>query len=183
MANDCLYEMKVRGSKEAIQYVIDCLKADYNYSEEKGATHRHFFRIFDCYDDEPIKEIEEGVYEKYIFGYCAWSVSTCMSEGGYYGDCKKNHPDICMGISLAEVTKDQHCVIEVFSEEEGMCFSEHYIYDNGECVCDDTVEIYTGGYNEKGEPTTDIDWDTYDGEFVVFNDHRLGFEEGFAWTI
>ena len=32
MPNYCNYEMKIKGSKEAIQRVIACLEADYNYN-------------------------------------------------------------------------------------------------------------------------------------------------------
>lgn len=179
MPNLCDYDMKIKGSKEAIQRVIDCLKANYDYEEGKPA-HKHFFRVFDCYDEDEFMDEGNGIFSKYVFGDCAWAINCCMISG-YYEEVKKNHPKIFMGTTLAEQSKD--CEIEVFSEEPGCCFSEHYIYKNGECLLDDCVEIEQGGYGEDGKPTTDIDWDTYDGDYLIFNDHRDGLEGSYKWEI
>lgn len=180
MANDCLYEMKIKGSKSAIKRVVDCLKADYNYYEGKP-THKHFFRIFDYYDEDDLQKNDDGTYTKYLWGYCAWSVKSCMLEGGYYSGCKTAHEDIFMGTTLEEQSKD--CEIEVFSEEPGCCFSEHYLYKNGKCLIDSCIDIEEGGYNDNGEPTTDIDWDNYEGDIVTFNDNRESLEGGFRFTL
>jgi len=184
MANDCLYEMQIRGSKRAIARVIACLKADYNYTEKKPA-HKHFFRVFDCYDDSELNDNGDGTFTKYVYGYCAWSVHSCMmgNEGelSCYNMCKENYKDIFMGTTLEEQSKD--CIIEVFSEEPGMAFSEHYIYNHGVCECDTCIEIQEGGYDQKGNPTTDIDWDTYEGDTITFNDNRRGFDGEFMWGV
>lgn len=143
------------------------------------------FRVFDCYDDE-IVELDNGLYECFVWGYCAWSVHSSMMgsdsvEISYYHQCKEEHKDIFMGTNLIEQSRD--CVIEVFSEEPGCEFSEHYIFDHSECKCDTCIEIQQGGYDENGNPTTDIDWETYEDEYLIFNDNREGIDETFKWTI
>ena len=181
MANNCMYEMKVVGSKEAINRVVTCLKAHYNYSVAKP-EHKHFFRVFEAYDDK-IEKIGDNTYSVFVWGDCAWSVSSCMLSGAhtYYNDLKKDFPEIFMGTDLKEQSKD--CTIEVFSEETGMGFSEHYIFKNGECLCDDCVEIENAGYDEDGNITTDIDWDTYDGDWLTINPNKISPEDTYNWTI
>lgn len=182
MPNYCDYEMKIKGSKEAIARVLACLKADYNYNEGKP-EHKHFFRVFQAEEEgEPTKN-PDGTYTLIVWGDCAWSVSSCMLDGGfsYYQAIKKDYPDIFMGTTLVEQSKD--CEIEVFSEEPGMGFSEHYIFKYGKCECFEEVEITSGGYDEKGKPTEDIDWDTYEGDTLIFNPHRFKKVENFLWSL
>jgi len=181
MPNYCDYEMKIKGSKEAIERVLACLKANYNYGEGKP-EHKHFFRVFGAYESDEMEKNDDGTYTLFVYGDCAWSVSSCMLDGAfsYYELLKKDYPDIFMGTTLEEQSKD--CEIEVFSEEPGMCFSEHYIFKNGECICDDTQDIESGGYDEKGKPTTDIDWENYEGDTIIFNPHRRNEIEEFSWS-
>lgn len=181
MANDCLFDMRIKGKKDSILRVIECLKAGYNYYEGQP-KHKHFFRIFDVYDEDNIMDNGDGTFTANLWGYCAWSVHSCMLEGvhTYYNDCKKNHPDIFMGTNLGEQSKD--CEIEVFSEEEGMCFSEHYYFKNGIRMVNECVDIQIGGYNEDGQATTDIDMDTYDGEYITFNPNRYANTDEFRYS-
>lgn len=183
MPNYCNYEMKIKGSKRAIQRVVDCLKADYNYDHGKPA-HKHFFRVFDVYENEMEKN-EDGTYTLFVCGDCAWSVHSAMvSKTGesYYSYLKKNFPQDFMGTTLFEQSKN--CEIEVFSEEPGCEFSEHYLFKNGVCLIDDCVDITASfGYNEKGELTKNIDWDTYDDEVVYDNPHREAPNDIYRWTI
>ena len=182
MPNICSYSMRIKGSKEAIKRIMGCLTGDYDYEEgaEKPA-HKHFFRVFDA---EQIKEPKKVDGEKYvvtIWGTCAWSVYSCMCSGEhtYYND-QMHNPNF-NGTTLEEQSKD--CEIEVFSEETGNGFSEHYIYKYGECIKDDCIDIVEGGYDEDGNPTTDIDWDEYDGDYITFNDHQDGIEGDWLWEI
>lgn len=181
MPNYCDYEMRIKGSKKAIQRVLDCLNADYDYEEGKPA-HKHFFRVFQAEKSDEIKDNGDGTYTQQVYGYCAWSVSSCMLEGTftYFNRVKKDYPDIFMGTTLLEQSKD--CEIEIFSEEPGMGFSEHYIFKNGECICEDQAEIVSGGYNKKGQPTKRINWDTYEGDTIIFNPHRRNEIEEFVWS-
>jgi len=183
MANDCLYEMKIRGSKKAITRVVKCLNTYYDYDEGKP-KHRHFFRVFECVNEDEFVDNKDGTFTKYVFGYCAWSVNSAMIDKGkhsYYHYLKEEFHDIFMGTTLAEQSRD--CVIEVFSEEEGCGFSEHYIFDHGTCECDNCVEISPVGYDSNGNITHDIDWETYDGDWDIENPNRVAIGETFAWTI
>lgn len=193
MPNLCNYEMMIQGSKDAIQNVIDCLKADYNYHEGKPA-HRHFFRVFDCFDEQEMEDWDgEGTYTMYVFGDCAWAVHCCMcdDEGTYYDDVKKEHPDIFMGISLREASELYDCDIEVYSEEWGCGFTEHYLYRKGVCVIDESKELV-----EVKNPLYDKNKDDEDKKFITCNPYyEDSIEEqvekyvnhecviGFAWEI
>ena len=181
MPNYCNYEMKVKGSKKAIERVMECLKADYNYLEGKP-SHKHFFRVFEACEND-LEKNEDGTYTMLIFGYCAWSVYSCMCGGEhtYYNDCKKNHKDIFMGTTLKEQSRG--CEIEVFSEEEGMEFSEHYLYKNGKCLIDDSVKTEQAGYTKTGRITKKINWDTYEGDYVCLNPNRENLTDIYRWTI
>ena len=183
MPNICDYEIKIRGSKEAIKRVVDCLKADYNYNTGE-VPHEHFFRVFEASEVELVAN-NDGTFTQRISGNCAWSVQcTMVSESersSYYGDIKRECPDLFKGTTLKKQSKD--CEIEVFSEETGIGFSEHYIFKNGNCVCDDCVDVKNGGYTKGGKPTTKINWDTYDGDYIVFNPHRMGVEQDYKWEI
>lgn len=169
MPNYCDFAIKVNGSKNAIERIVNCLNADYNYGVGKP-DHKHFFRVFEVNDSGETFANGKGNFTKYIYGYCAWSVRSCMCRGvnTYYNDCKKNHPDIFMGTSLVEQSKD--CEIEVFSEEtEGMMFSEHYLFRNGMKVVDETCDIE---YEEDGED-----------DFIYHNPHRDNDDDDYNWTI
>lgn len=182
MPNYCNYEMKIKGSKDAIKRVLECLKADYNYTIGKP-EHKHFFRVFDVYDDEEMEDNGDGTFTQFVYGDCAWSVYCCMCSGDhtYYNSLKESHPDIFMGTDLVEQSQD--CEIEVFSEEEGMEFSEHYIFKNGECLCDDTAQVQQAGYTKTGKITTRINWDTYEGDYVCLNPHRENQVDEFRWEL
>lgn len=182
MPNYCNYEMKIKGSKDAIKRVLECLKADYNYTIGKP-EHKHFFRVFDVYDDEEMEDNGDGTFTQFVFGDCAWSVYSCMCSGDhtYFNDCKESFGENFMGTTLLEQSKD--CEIEVFSEEEGMEFSEHYIFKNGKCLVDDCVKTKQAGYTKTGKITSRINWDTYEGDYVCLNPHRENQVDGFRWEL
>ena len=166
MPNYCDYEMKIKGSKEAINRVVNCLKAEYNYGAGKP-EHKHFFRIFEAYVDDEMEKNDDGTFTQFVSGYCAWSVYSCMCSGEhtYYSDCKDDFGKDFMGTTLFEQSED--CEIEVFSEEDGMEFSEHYIFKKGRCVLDDCVKIsYTN-----------------DDDYVCLNPHREAPNDVYRWEI
>ena len=139
MPNYCNYSMKVVGTKENIEEFIKVMNADYNYYDMTFDYDRHMFRVFEAEHDE-IEARTDGKFETIINGYCAWSVATCMFEGGYYKDVKKGHPDEFRGTTLDIESKKLNLNIEVYSEEPGCCFQEHYVILNGDIVCDECVE-------------------------------------------
>lgn len=142
MANNCYYEIKVQGKKS------DCekwLKRMQSYEEPN-----HFYRIFssDVYEEGGNNEDH---YIK-ICGDCAWSLESCCRTSGYSG-----------GVDLFAVnTKELGLRMEAYSQEEGMEFQEHYIYDKGECLADE-CEDWTSIYYDSSE-------------FPSFEDFRAEFD-------
>lgn len=181
MPNWCNYDMKIKGSKEAIERVIACLKADYNYYEGKP-SHKHFFRTSVDYEGETIRN-GDGTLSKIVAGDCAWGVKCCMCDGwgSYYDSAKGDYGESFMGTTLAEQSRD--CEIEVFGEEPGMGFSEHLVFKNGECLCNKYADIEPAGYDENHNVTTDIDWETYNGEFLCLDPFRDGKTQEYSWEI
>lgn len=144
MPNYCDYDMRVVGKKENVDEFINVIKADYDYGKEIPATSKHLFRVFgvDVLDDYCYTK-EDGRYSCDINGYCAWSVYVCMLEGiqTYYNDLKERYPDKFMGTSLLKLSKELNLDIEVFSDEPGVGFREHYLIKNGEFLIDDCIDL------------------------------------------
>lgn len=70
--------------------------------------------------------------------------------------------------------------IEVYSEECGCCFQEHYIIVNGNIVADECVdwyEYYIGDYNTKEEAEEELEIEITDQEWKHdYYISRGGFE-------
>jgi len=138
MANNCCYSMKIVGTKGNCERFVRKLKS---YEEPN-----HFWRIFEAgvYNCDG----DDDNYEMYICGDCAWSLETCCRASGY------SH-----GIDLFEVnTRELELKLEAWSEESGIGFQEHYIYDNGECLADECEEkfdsndeVVVGGFGDEYE--------------------------------
>lgn len=192
MPNFCSYEMKVKGAKEKVEEFIKVIQSHYDYYKQIFDFDRHLYRVFEA-DTVEMEEEEEGVWSVIIYGDCAWSVYSCMMEGEhtYYNDNKDAHVIMLNGISqeipsrgtsLIKESKNLGLVIEVYSEESGVGFQEHYIIDNGEVLVDKCVE-YREYYWDKDEfPTIesfnkeyelDVQEDDFDGEYCTTG----GFDE------
>lgn len=179
MPNLCSYSMCVKGNKENVEEFIKVIKAHYDYGTMEFSYDRHLFRVFDADYDE-IEQVGDDVYQAIIYGDCAWSVATCMFEDGYYKNLKERYPNEFRGTTLPLESKRLNIDIEVFSEECGMCFQEHYIIKKGnvevnECVDwqeYDLTEFETKeeAEEEYGIEITDEEWKTE--EFIG----RGGFE-------
>lgn len=158
MPNYCSYEMKVNGKKESQEKLLEIMKADYDYNTMEFSADKHLFRIFEA----SLCEFSEDD-DFFISGYCAWSVYSCMMEGehSYYNSLKERFPNEFRGTTLVELSKELDLEIEVFSEEPGCGFMEHYIIKNGELIVNKCHE-YEEVYDEKTEEYTSIggiDWD------------------------
>lgn len=166
MPNYCNYKMKIKGSKRSRHTLISYLQSYYKYiklSEHKpkgliyppeydsilaeSDTSKHFFRVFECYQHEE-KMLDFG--ESMVDGYCAWSVSSCMLPGpvSYYVQYKQGKYINFCGTNLLECSKQFNLDIEVFSEEPGCGFMEHYIISKGNIIIDECVDYYEN-YNEE----------------------------------
>lgn len=139
-----------------------------SYDEEN-----HFYRIFGA---DIFETGDEGNnYFVKICGNCAWSIESCGRASGYSG-----------GKDLFEInTRDLHLSVEVYSEEPGFEFQEHYLYKDGECIvneCVDWEEIYWDRADYKTFEEFKEDFDIEEG--VTENDfddegyyHKGGFKE------
>ena len=78
MANNCLYDMRVKGKKKDVLEFIDIL----NYKSKIC-----FYRIFSAYQDSEY-EYDGDKCAVQITGDCAWSVWLCMfsGDGTYFGE-------------------------------------------------------------------------------------------------
>ena len=147
MPNICDYAMGIEGKQENIHKLHTIM------SKEDYTSGPHLFRVFDAdliQDDEDFGE---------IVGSCAWSVSVCMleeSSAAYiHGDDASSN-----GTSLERLSKDLELKIEIYSDEPGVGFQEHYVIENGEITVKeiedveyywtdefDTVEEFNKAYN------------------------------------
>lgn len=143
MANNCFYDMKVRGKPDAIDELVRVLK----YEHDKW----HFCRIFsaDVWFREHNEMLDEDI--ACICGDCAWSVAVCMT------DCDWSYiqemPE-AERVTLQNVSEWLSLEIELWSEEGCEGFQEHFHYKNGEELVnecfDDFVEAF---WNEEYYPT------------------------------
>lgn len=164
MPNWCVFEINVVGPKEGVEYMLNVLKCDYSYHLEPPtfSFKEHVFRTYiDGYAFD--KEYDQyGDYVHYqIWGDCAWSVYCCMFDDGspfsYYTSIKNNYPNNrCT--TLIDLSARFGLIIEIWSEEPGMCFREHYMIQNGVMIVDEcinTVWHMLDGYNNYNEYVQD----------------------------
>ena len=122
MANNCFYDMKITGRKEAISELIQMLKWKGKY-ENSGLG-----RTYSCCIIEGITEIEGDIGYAVVCGDCAWSVYTAMMD--YHG---REH-------SLESETERLGLIVEVYSSEPGIGFQEHILIDKGVIEFNDCVD-------------------------------------------
>ncbi len=144
MPNYCYYEMHVKGKKENIEEFRQVM-IDYERPQ-------HFWRVFNADIDygEPDKD---GLTVALISGDCAWSVYSCMCTGKCtYAD----DVDESRRTSLQSESARLQLEIEVFSDEPGMAFQEHYYYNHGEEIISDCVDCRHYWFGENvGESEED----------------------------
>lgn len=107
MANMCSFTMKIKGKKEDIQYLLNCIPPTTNSEQSLSAIYE--FKL-----DEN-SSIDNGFVSG--TGTCSRSVS--------YGLLKYEENN------LVKLTKDKKVVVEIFGEETGLCFQEHSIVKSG----------------------------------------------------
>ena len=169
MPNLCSYALRIKGTPEAIAE-MEARLTDYDHKP-------HFWRVFEAYRTE----IADGVVE--FSGTCAWSVASCMCEGaGTYADSAEDRSAVT---SLAKTAKELHATIEVFSEEPGCAFSEHFLYDNeGTALIEDTVDFYEVWWDRDEYPTFAEfakNEETYGLTEKDFGDEDYATVGGFDW--
>lgn len=168
MANICSFLMKVRGHKENIIQFHKALTQDGKIWMGRGA--------------EADLEFE---YEDFatLTGTCKWSIQSALiddavsmrtnSRNWYFGEglTSANFEFV----TLYEACRRWNLIMEVYAEEGGCCFQEHFVCDKGEVLCDDCVdweEIWVEDYETKEEAEADLKMTITDKEWAT------GLEEG-----
>lgn len=142
MPNICEFEMLIKGSVDNLKKANEIINADYEYDEnglKSCNADFHVCRTWPYSDLEHELDFESGSIK--IYGDCAWSVSTCMFEQGYYKDLKHRSNSRVTTIPIMSEMYDLD--FEIYSKEYGMCFQEHYIVRKGEIELDECVEFST----------------------------------------
>lgn len=188
MPNYCCYNMQVTGEKkENIEEFIQVLQADYNYRTKEFTAPRHMFRVFTADPSDIVPY--HGKYACNIVGDCAWSVYSCMMEGpfSYYSEVAEEHPDDFRGTTLIKESELLDLDIEVFSEEPGMGFAEHYLISKGDKIIDEEEPLQTYYFDEEEDSYEEFQkntgctmskdelMDEYDGWYTIG-----GFNQVFA---
>lgn len=159
MANICSFSMKVIGKEENIAKFIDMMKQKGTVWMGRGAT----------VDFTDIEELENGKYGCQIGGDTKWSVKASMigdairmrtePDKWYFGDDVDKTK--LTFITLYEACEQLQLDMEVYSEEPGCGFQEHYVFVDGQLVTEETTD-YTEEYNEETdewESSGGFEWD------------------------
>lgn len=173
MANICSFSMYVKGNKDDIQSFYNAMCQNGKFYMGRGAD-AEIVLYEDCAN---------------IDGWCKWSVQSALIDNAismrenpgawYFGE----NVDVSQieFITLFEACQKWNLDMEVYSEECGMEFQEHYRFVDGKLVVDECVdwyEYYLGDFETKEEAEeeleiqiTDAEWD--EREYIS----RGGFEE------
>lgn len=167
MANHCHFMIKVKSkTKKNMKIFEEVAKNPYNYENGVNIENTsHLCRIFDFEHNDPNEEIikeDDGRYSCLFDGVCAWSVYSCMFTGPstYFDDFLERYGDNCMATNIPELSEDLELDIEIFSEEVGCEFMEHFVVKQGEIMIQDCVE-YIEEYDEETDEYTSkggMDW-------------------------
>ena len=173
MANICSFLMKVRGSKEDIIQFHKALTQDGKIWMGRGAETDLEF------EDDDLASLS---------GWCKWSVVTALVDNAismrtepwrWHSEPGEEEREY---ITLYEACKRWNLVMEVYSEEGGCQFQEHFICDKGEVLCEECVgweEYDIGDYESKEEAEEDLGVEFTDEEWANHDDYRItrgGFE-------
>lgn len=173
MANICSFVMKVRGNKEDIEQFHKAVNQEGKIWMGRGAETDLTFE-------------EDGA--AFLSGWCKWSVVSSLIDNAvsmrteperwYHKPGEEEHEYI----TLYEACKRWNLVMEVYSEEGGCQFQEHFLCDKGDVICEECVEweeYDIGDYESKEEAEEDLDVEFTDEEWANHDDYRItrgGFE-------
>ena len=176
--------MAITGKRDNVEALIQIMQNDYDCTPDEPL---HLWRVFNAeetmrmsYDDT------EDIITATLSGDCAWSVATCMLEGGY--QVQFNRDGRCNGTTLEKETKRLGLVVEIYSEECGCAFMEHYIIASGEFIVNETVEWSeyfmdnfddVADFNETtGENWTEEQFEAYDEDTFEIGGMDWDFDDG-----
>lgn len=178
MPNYCDFQVKLTGYIENIIRFYNACNVPYHGDEHDP---EHFYRVFNIVIEE-IKPIDKPqFYQAYMSGYCAWSITSCFMENGYHETNRGGK-----GITLCMLS--EYCpelVIEMFSTEPGMQFSEHILVkDNTVFIneCNNYYELDKETSLEVFNELTNLDWDQKQfNNYFSYNDYYEYYEEPIEW--
>lgn len=111
------------GSKESISRLKDIMS---------GKDSIHLWRV---YKDDVNFDLSEDGKTLSANGDCAWSVSSSFN--------KRDIPEGSNALTIREISEKLGLTIEIWADEEGFDFSEHYLCSKGKVLvdkeCDDGV--------------------------------------------
>ena len=178
MANICGFSMQVNGTHENIEKFYNAMSQNGNIYMGRGAEAEiHYDDDYDC----------EGNDRAFIDGWCKWSVQSAMIDNAI---SMRTNPEIWAFhnvdvsqlefITLVEACERWNLEMEVFSEEPGCCFQEHYIVRNGivevhECV--EWCEYWVDDFETKEEAEQELEMEITDEEWEEGVVQRGGFGE------
>lgn len=131
MANICDFVMRVRGAHDNIEKFYNAMSQNGKIYMGRGASAEI------NYEDDRVAEIH---------GWCKWSVVSALIDnaismrtepGRWLFDEDVNELEF---ITLIEACQRWNLDMEVYSEESGCCFQEHFMVIDGELVIDECVE-------------------------------------------
>lgn len=175
MANICGFSMFVRGDVENIRSFYNAMIQNGNTYMGRGA------------DAEIVIDDEDK--SAHIDGWCKWSVQSAMVDNAismrenpsmwYWGE--EIDATKLEFVTLFEACKKWNVDMEVYSEESGCCFQEHYVCTNGDIVCEECVkwnEYYIDDYDTKEEAEEELEIKITDEEWNRRESYisRGGFE-------
>lgn len=166
MANICSFDMRVKGIHENIEKFYNAMTNKGDLWMGRGAEAEIYY------------ENEEGVELAYIIGNCSWSVGSALIDNAI-SMRNTSHlwefDDIDIStlefLTLDEASEKWDLAIEVYSEELGIGFQEHYLIKSGsfwESECVDYAEYDLDGFETREEAEqvlelqrkiTDEEWD------------------------
>lgn len=151
MANNCYFEIKVKGKKEGLDFIKDNI--------------RDMGRIFECGVVDKPEGFEEDIL--HMYGDCAWSVQNAILDN------KKLQKEIA--------NRKLDC--EIFSEESGFGFAEHYLWKDGVLwkeECEDFYEWSLDDIAEADEETKEEIFKKFE-DFGVTRDNYLEEANDEGW--
>ena len=177
MANLCSFSMLVKGKHDDIAKFYDAMRQNGHIWMGRGADAE-----IDYDDNFDL----EGHDRATIDGWCKWSIQSALYDNAismrreperwFFGNDVDNRT--LEFITFVEASEKWNLDIEVFSEENGCGFQEHYIIRNGimevdKCV--DWCEYFLDDYDSKEEAEEDLEIEFTDEEWGNSYAERGGF--------
>lgn len=160
MANLCYFEIRAIGTKESIEEFVKVFNYDEGSDEDGYYLARTEIHEIIC------EELPDGNCKATVCGDCAWSVHSCMRDGAftYYGDRKYADAHIT---TLDILSKELNLTIEVYSEECGFEFMEHFLIRNGVAEIEDCLDY------EELDVSDELSYESTDDELSEWLEEHI----------